>query len=115
MDLAINPADAAIAQRDWFREGALPDVFVDGRPGQAGRIDYFFQTDDSHEQAPLWLRGCAVGVKNDLNLILWPSQQAKAVALINRNFSLFLIQTTNTREGIVDNQAIDVGYRGAPH
>ena len=62
--LAIDPADAAVAQRYRFREGAFRDVFVDGRPGKTCRVDDFFQTDDSHEQAPLWLRGSAGVVKN---------------------------------------------------
>ena len=52
--LAIDPADAAVAQRYRFREGAFADVLVQGRPRQAGRVDDFFQTDDSHEQAPLY-------------------------------------------------------------
>lgn len=52
--LAIDPADAAVAQRYRFREGAFRDVLVQGRPRQAGRVDDFFQTDDSHEQAPLY-------------------------------------------------------------
>lgn len=60
--LAINPADAAVAERYRFREGAFRDVFVDGRPRQASRVDDFFKTDDSHEQAPLWLRGSAEAV-----------------------------------------------------
>src|SRR5690606_14095004 len=56
--LSFNPTDAAVTQRDRPWEGTLPDVLVDGRPRQAGRIDDFFQADDPHERAPLLLRGC---------------------------------------------------------
>lgn len=54
VNLAIDPADAAVAQRYRFREDAFRDVFVDCRSGKTGRVDDFFQTDDSHEQAPLY-------------------------------------------------------------
>ena len=38
--LAIDPADAAVAQRYRFREGAFRDVLVQGRPRQASGSDH---------------------------------------------------------------------------
>ena len=38
--LAIDPADAAVAQRYRFREGAFRDVLVQGRPRQASSSDH---------------------------------------------------------------------------
>ena len=38
--LAINPADAAVAQRYRFREGAFRDVLVQGRPRQSSSNDH---------------------------------------------------------------------------
>ena len=66
MYLAVYPADAAIPQRNRLREGALPDVLVDGRPCQAGRIDYFFQANDPHERAPLLAQRICSGSKKIL-------------------------------------------------
>src|SRR5690606_34089093 len=62
--LAIDPPDAAVAQRDWFREGSFRDVFVDGRSAKTGRVDDFFQTDDPHERGSSYsFRGLAEPVK----------------------------------------------------
>ena len=33
LHLGVDPADATVAQRDRLREGALPDIPVDGRSG----------------------------------------------------------------------------------
>ena len=54
LDFTFDKPDRPIAQRDWGHKPAFADVLVQGRPRQAGRVDDFFQTDDSHEQAPLY-------------------------------------------------------------
>ena len=64
MHLAVDPADATVAQRDGLREAVLPDVFVDGRSGQTGRVDHFFQADNSHKQVSL----ISLEDERDLNL-----------------------------------------------
>ena len=53
LHLGVDPADATVTQRDRLRKGALPDIPIDGRSGQTGRVDDLFQADNSHKQISL--------------------------------------------------------------
>lgn len=64
LHLGVDPADATVAQRDRLWEAALPDVLVDGRSGQTGRVNHFFQANNSHKQ----VSSISLEDERDLNL-----------------------------------------------